>query len=91
MPFLKGGTLLYYDLCDGWLLAVSNFFKLLLLQLNEFMVVPQLRNTASTRQCSKNSQTFIPLLYKTEQYKNSFFSRTIKDWDAYSNNEILEL
>ena len=52
-----------------------------------------LRNTASAtaRQCSNNSQTFIPLLCKTEQYKNSFFSRTIKDWDAYSNNEILEL
>ena len=47
--------------------------------------------TASTRQCSYNSQTFIPLQCKTESYKNSFFSRTIKDWDAYSNNEILEL
>ena len=50
-----------------------------------------LRNTASTRRCSYNSQTFIPLIYETESYKNSFFLRMIKDWDANSNNEILEL
>ena len=60
---------------------------------NSVVKVPSyvLRNTASTRQCSFNSQTFVLLQCETESYKNSFFSRTIKDWDAYSNNEMLEL